>query len=85
MFGSEQSCIGESLMRKECVSGFIGGKQSLELAVAEYHERMVMKAVAVIVHVGAVEKEGGIACLFYMSIPNFLVCFAVSFYLKHVS
>jgi hypothetical protein len=59
MFGSEQSCIGEPLMRKECVSGFIGGKQSIELAVAEYHERMVMKAVAVIVHVGASNEEGG--------------------------
>ena len=31
------------------------------------HERMVMKTVAVIIHVGAVEKEGGVACMFYKS------------------
>ena len=61
MSGSEQSGIGESLMRIENISVLIGREQGIELVVVENHERMVMETVAVIIHVGAVEKEGGVA------------------------
>ena len=44
---------------------------------AKNHERMVMETVAVIIHVGAVEKEGGVACMFYIGIPDFLDCIVV--------
>ena len=83
MFGSEQSCIGEPLMRIENISVLIGREQGLELVVAENHQRMVCETVAVIIHVGTVEKEGGVARLGYISIPDLLVSIGVFSDLKH--
>ena len=45
----------------ENISVLIGREQGIELVVVENHERMVMETVAVIIHVRAVEKEGGVA------------------------
>ena len=47
------------------------------------HQGMVFETVAVIIHVVAVEEEGGVASLLYISIPRLLVGIAISFYLKH--
>ena len=55
----------------------------MEFSVLVEHQGIVLEPVGMVIHVVAVEEEGGVACMFYISIPRLLVCIVVFFYLKH--
>ena len=55
----------------------------MELPVLVEHQGIVLEPVGMIIHVVAIEEEGGVACMFYISIPDLLVCIVVFSDLKH--
>ena len=55
----------------------------MEFSVLVEHQGLVLEPVGMVIHVVAIEEEGGVACMFYISIPRLLVCIVVFFYLKH--
>ena len=55
----------------------------MELPVLVEHQGIVLEPVGMIIHVVAIEEEGGVACMFYISMPDLLVCIVVFSDLKH--
>ena len=64
-----QAAVGQSLVREERVFADVGGQQGVETAFHVAHQRVVGEAVAVVVHVVAVEEERAVLRLRHKAVP----------------
>ena len=83
LVGHHQTAIRKSLMRIQRIAHNIGRQQRIKVSLAVEHERMVLKAVAMVVHVVAEEKKRAVLRLCYKVIPCCLVSLGISSDFKH--
>ena len=79
----DQASVGQSLMRDELVGHPVGRQYGIEASFQIDHQRMVVEAVLMVVHVATVEEECSILRLGYKVVPCGLLLAAISFYLEH--
>ena len=78
-----QPAVGQPLMRVECVAAPVGGKQGHRLAPLAEEQRVVGEAVAVVVHIAAVEEKGAVARLRHQLVPALSFIGGVGSYCYH--
>ena len=79
-----QTAIGQTGMRLEHVSFPVGRHQGIEPPFTVEHQRTVLEAVAVIVHIVTVEEERAVLRPGYEAVPLGLAFGGVSDYIKHL-
>ena len=79
----DEASIGESLMGIESIPCDVSRQQGIQLVTTIHHQRMVRKAVCMIVHVVSVQQESTILGTTYKVIPRLLLVGCVSYYFEH--
>ena len=79
-----ESAISEAIMRDKRGVATVGGEQGVEPALAIEHQRPVIKAVGMILHIVALKEEGGVAGTAHVTVPALAVVGGISSYLKHL-
>ena len=79
-----KSTIGKSRMRLKHVTFLVSRHEGIESAFLVKHQRIVLKTVAVIVHIISVEKERPVLRLGHKAVPFCLVFWSVSDNIKHL-
>ena len=78
-----QSAIGEAIVRAECIARLVGRQDSHQTAIIVEHQRMILEAVGMIVHIAAVEEKSSILRRCHKLIPLIGLLRGISLYLEH--
>ena len=65
----DQAAIGQSLVRIQRIPTHVGGQKGIQSATAVDHQRVILEAVGMIIHVAAVEEESPILRRRYKAVP----------------
>ena len=65
----DESAVGQTGMRLQCVTLAVGRQQGIEAPFAVEHQRIVLEAVAMVVHVAAVEEKGAVLGTSHKAVP----------------
>ena len=62
----------------------VGWQNGVKMMPHEEQQRMVFEAIAMVVHIVAIEEESCVPCFRHILVPKRFVCWGISSYFKHL-